>query len=115
MATKFKEFNPIFASLCWIIAPIGWVLFYFWNKGIKEKFKLKMNPVLRTLGMIVPVVNIIMFYYLLTDLKNKAAKLEPPEPWMAILLLVPIIQIFMILYLPYRIQKVINGLGIKVF
>ncbi|MFH0868677.1 MAG: hypothetical protein V1839_00445, partial [archaeon] len=65
---------------------------------------------------IVPIVAYVMFYFLLSDMKNKAPKnTDIPEPWMAFLMFIPIAGTFIMLYLAYKIQTVLNALDVETF
>lgn len=39
-----KKFSPWLAVLLWIIPVANMIIFYYWNKELKKKWKLKINP-----------------------------------------------------------------------
>lgn len=101
--------SPGWAVVFWIIPILNLILFYFWNKGIKQKWKLDISPGLRTLGLLVPIVNLVMFYFILRDIRAHAGRVKTLKPWFAILIIIP----FVILYVAYKIQQALNTLGVE--
>lgn len=65
--------------------------------------------------MLVPIANFIMIYFLLSDIKSKAGRVETPEPWLVILLLIPLVNMIVSIYIPYKIQEAFNKLKLEVF
>ncbi len=107
-----EKLSPVLAIIFWIIPILNLILFYYWNKGIKQKWKLNISPGLRTLGLLVPIVNIIIIYFFLSDLNNKAGRTEVPPSWWAILLIVPFVNIIIYLIIAYQVQKALNALNV---
>lgn len=108
-----KKFSAGWAVVFWILPILNLILFYFWNKGIKQRWKLAIQPGLRTLGLLIPFVNLLMIYFLLSDIKSHAGKVETPAPWMVVLLIVPFVNIIVTLILAYEIQKALNELNVE--
>lgn len=108
-----EKFNPWLAVIFFLIPLAGWILFYFWNKGIKTKWRLNISPGLRTIAQIIPIANVIVFYYMLKDIDTHAGKVKSPEPWVAFVLFVPFANWIISLYLAYTVQEALNALNVE--
>ena len=88
MAKKKKDFGEIGeernAILWWIlciIVPLGictYILAYLCWKEIKEFNKRDINPVLYVVLMLIPIVNLVMWYLLMTGIKDTQERAGVP-------------------------------------
>jgi hypothetical protein len=108
-----QKLNPWVAVLLAIIPIANMILFYYWNKGVKAKWKLKIDPVLRTLGLLVPILSLVIFYIFLENLQSKAGRVETPPPWWAIMFIVPFANFVFYLLVAYQVQVALNKLNVE--
>ncbi len=108
-----QKLNPWLAVLLTIIPIANLILFYYWNKGIKKKWKLDIDPVLRTLGLIIPILNLVVYYIFFENLQSKAGRVKTPTPWVAVLFIIPFLGTVLLLIAAYDVQVAMNKLNIE--
>lgn len=116
---QFSNAQPISRLVILTVLTFGlYEIYWFYRnwKHLKDYHKLDINPVLRTIGLFVPVLGLVLIYDQLKDIKyySQAAGIEESFSPGMILLLIIIFNIFSSLPKPYWMLSFLSVLPLIV-
>lgn len=112
------ERKPIIALIMGCIPFVNFYLYYTWWNEMEEKWKLGENPLVNTILILIPIVQIYGVYKLIATIDAGLKKAgQPGYPFSPIIMLisflVPILNFYTALYLfLYKTQEQFNAVGL---